>query len=80
MAEEVVLDEKGRILIPKNIRDRLGFHERVRLRLVVEDDKIMITRTVSPEEFIGRMEGCIRNRSPIPKVDPLRLKEIWEKT
>ncbi|GAI00939.1 unnamed protein product [marine sediment metagenome] len=33
----------------------------------------------TPVEFIREMEGCVKEGSPIPKIDPLRLKRIWEK-
>ncbi len=35
---------------------------------------------MSPEEFMGDMEGFIGKDVTIPKIDPLRLKEIWGKT
>jgi AbrB family looped-hinge helix DNA binding protein len=80
MDEKAVLDEKGRVLIPKSMREKLGLHEGVKLKLSVEDGKIVITKLVSPEEFIGDMEGFIGEDTAIPKIDPLRLKEIWGKT
>jgi len=36
-------------------------------------------RPVTPEEFIHEMEGCIKEDSPISKINPLELKKIWEK-
>ncbi len=80
MDEKVMLDEKGRLLIPKSMREKLGFHEGVKLKLTVEDGRIVITKLLSPEEFIGDMEGFIGEDAVIPKIDPLRLKEIWGKT
>ena len=80
MDEKTMLDEKGRLLIPKSMRERLGLHEGVKLKLSIEDGKIVITKLLSPEEFIGDMEGFIKEDTTIPKIDPLRLKEIWGKT
>jgi len=36
-------------------------------------------RPVTPEEFIHEMEGCIKEDFPIPTINPLELKKIWEK-
>ncbi len=33
---------------------------------------------VDPKQFIDRMEGFIKKGSKVQKVDPLKLKEIWE--
>jgi len=79
MAEEVVVDKKGRIVIPRHLRKELGFGEGVKVRLTLEEDRIVLTRSVTPEEFIQKMEGCIKKNSSIPKIDPLELKKIWEK-
>jgi len=75
-AEEVVVDEKGRVLIPKEIRDKVGLKAGGRARLKVEKENIIIIPPVSPEEFIKEMEGCIREGTP--SSDPLKLKKIWE--
>lgn len=47
---------------------------------VVIDRKGRITMTtpISPEEFIREMEGCVKEGSPIPKINPLELKKIWK--
>jgi AbrB family looped-hinge helix DNA binding protein len=74
--EEVTLDGKGRILIPKETRKKLGLQAGGRARLKVEQEKIIITAPISPKEFIKEMEGCIQEGTPI--LDPLDLKKIWE--
>ncbi len=76
---EAVIDKKGRIVIPANLRQRLGLREGAKVKLALERGKIVIMRPVAPEEFIHEMEGCIKEGNPIPRVNPLRLKEIWEK-
>lgn len=76
--EEVVIDDRGRILIPKEIRDRLGLQPGNTARLEVEEGKLIIMPPLSPDEFIKRMEGCITKGEPA--MDPLKLKEVWERT
>jgi len=79
MAEETVVDRKGRVVIPKRMRERLGLHEGVAVKLTLEEERILVMRQVTPERFIREMEGCIKEGSPVPKINPLELKRIWEK-
>jgi len=74
--EEVVIDDKGRVLIPKKFRDKVGLQPGVRARLKIEGKTIVIIPPISPEEFIKEMEGCIKEGTP--SIDPLKLKEMWE--
>ena len=50
--EEVVVDDRGRILIPKKVRDELGLKPGYTARMEVKDDRLVITPPLSPEEFI----------------------------
>jgi len=75
--EEVTIDDRGRILIPKEIRDALGLHPGSSARLEMGKDRLIITPPVSQEKFIKEMEGFITEGDA--KVDPLKLKEIWGK-
>ncbi|MEM3660803.1 MAG: AbrB/MazE/SpoVT family DNA-binding domain-containing protein [Thermoproteota archaeon] len=74
--EEVDVDDKGRVLIPKEARDKVGLKAGGKARMKVENERIIITPPISPEEFIREMEGCIKEGTP--KISPLKLKEIWE--
>ena len=73
--EEVAVDCKGRVLIPKEIREKVGLQPGGKARLRVEKESIIIMPPISPEEFIEEMEGCIREG--IPTIDPLKLKKMW---
>ena len=78
IAEEVTVDLKGRIQIPKAIRDKVGLHVGGKARLKIEKETIVIMPPISPEEFIKEMEGCIKEGAPV--MDPLNLKKMWEPT
>ena len=68
------LDERGRVTIPKEIRDKAGLKSGDKLRLTADKDKVTIEKEVSIEKFIGELKGCIT----VPgEIDPLKLKEIW---
>jgi len=79
MVEEAIVDKKGRIVIPAHLRQGLGLREGTKVKLALEEGKILMMRPVTPEEFIHEMEGCIKEDFPIPKINPLELKKIWEK-
>lgn len=74
--EEVTVDNKGRVLIPKEVRDKVGLQAGGKARLKIEKESIIIMPPISPEEFIEEMEGCIREGTPTIK--PLKLKKMWE--
>jgi AbrB family looped-hinge helix DNA binding protein len=74
--EEVTVDNKGRVLIPKEVRDKVGLQAGGKARLKIEKENIIIMPPISPEEFIEEMEGCIREGTPT--IDPLKLKKMWE--
>lgn len=76
MEQEVTIDEKGRVLIPKEARDKLGLQSGGKARLKIEKEKLIITPPVSPEEFMRELEGCIKEGTPA--TDPLDLKKMWE--
>jgi AbrB family looped-hinge helix DNA binding protein len=73
------VDEKGRIILPKAIRTHLGLSEGSEVVVRLEKEKIVVSRAVEPDEFIRDMEGFVKDDSPLPLVDPLSLKRIWEK-
>ncbi|MGA2385797.1 MAG: AbrB/MazE/SpoVT family DNA-binding domain-containing protein [Candidatus Bathyarchaeia archaeon] len=76
MGTEVVVDSKGRVLIPKNLRDKVGLKAGGKARLQLEKGKIVILPPTSPEDFIREMEGCIKEGTPT--LDPLEIKKMWE--
>lgn len=74
--KEVIVDDKGRILIPKEARDKVGLQAGGKARLKIEKEKIIIMPPISPEAFINEMEGCIKEGTPT--LNPLEIKKIWE--
>jgi len=74
--EEVFIDNKGRVLIPKKILEKVGLQTGAKARLKIEKQRLVILPPISPEEFIQEMEGSIKEGTPT--IDPLNLKKIWE--
>jgi AbrB family looped-hinge helix DNA binding protein len=71
-----MVDEKGRILIPKETREKIGLKTGEKARLKVEKEQLIIMPPITAEEFIKEMEGCITEGEP--SIDPLELKKMWE--
>jgi AbrB family looped-hinge helix DNA binding protein len=74
--EEATVDNKGRVLIPKAFREKVGLQVGGKARLKIEKENIVIMPPISPEEFIKEMEGCIKEG--VPSINPLKLKKIWD--
>jgi len=72
-----IVDDKGRIIIPEDVRKKLGIRKGSKVKVNVNDDKVVITFAISSKQFIEKMEGFIKEGSKVEKVDPLKLKEIW---
>ncbi len=59
MAVRVRVDEKGRITLPKSLREVLNIMPGDELVLDVKGDKIVIEKSVNPFEKLGKLMGNI---------------------
>jgi AbrB family looped-hinge helix DNA binding protein len=75
--EEVKVDAKKRIILPEDIRRKSGVKTGSKLRVSIKDGSIILTKSISPQQFIEGLEGLLRDDSPVQVSDPLKLKEIW---
>lgn len=71
----IEIDDRGRITIPKEERERLGLTPGKKVLIREKDGALIIKRFVSPDKFISELKGCITIKEH--KVDPLKLKEMW---
>ncbi|MDY6773780.1 MAG: AbrB/MazE/SpoVT family DNA-binding domain-containing protein [Candidatus Nanohaloarchaea archaeon] len=67
------VEERGRVLIPKEVREELGLRggEEVRVR---EKDGSVVIKPVRSVDEIEHLRGCVKES----EIDPLELKEMWE--
>ncbi len=72
---QVEIDNRGRITIPKEERERLGLTPGKKVLIREKDGALIIKRFISPEKFISELKGCITIEDH--KIDPLKLKEMW---
>ncbi|MHA1928825.1 MAG: AbrB/MazE/SpoVT family DNA-binding domain-containing protein [Candidatus Thorarchaeota archaeon] len=68
------LDERGRITIPKDIREKMGLKSGDRVRISARKDGVTVEKVIDLNKFIEELCGCITIKGDM---DPLRLKEIW---
>ena len=67
------LDERGRVIIPKEVRDRLGLKPNQHLLVEARNGEIVLKPALNTEKFIAELRGCIQGS----KIKPEELKEIW---
>ncbi len=75
MGKEIEIEERGRVLIPKELREEL--HLKPGQKLIVEKrgKEIVIKPTINKNKFITELKGCIKKS----KIKPMDIKKIWEK-
>ena len=74
---ETRLDSKGRVVIPEDARRRAGLRAGSKVKVSGEKERIIITKSLRPIDFIKALEGALKKGSRAECVDPLKLKEIW---
>ncbi|WP_226039641.1 AbrB/MazE/SpoVT family DNA-binding domain-containing protein [Natrinema sp. DC36] len=74
------LDENGTIALPKRIRGRINLEPGDRVRVDVEDGRIVLRPRLSRSAFADAMRGCLTEESTIedaPSIDPTNLRADW---
>ncbi len=71
------IDERGRVTIPKEIREALGLKTDEKLLIERIGKKIILRPRISEKEFREKLEGCITETNQVSRFSPERLKEIW---
>lgn len=70
---ELFIDERGRVVIPKEIREKLDLKPNQRLIIQLREGEIVLKPTVNAEQFITQLKGCVHGSH----IKPSELKEIW---
>ncbi len=71
-----VFDKRGRVVIPKEIRERLGLMAGQSVLIEVRGEELVLKPALKVETFIAELNGCVRGS----RVRPTALKEIWGTT
>lgn len=67
------IDERGRIIIPKEIRRKLDLRPNRQLKVELKGDEIVVSPVLEVEEIARSLRGCVNGS----KVQAEELKEIW---
>lgn len=70
---EAVIDERGRIVIPNEIRVELKLRPEQRLRILTKGRELVLSPEIGVDEFVSGLKGCVRGS----KLKPEDLKSIW---
>jgi len=58
------VDSKGRIVLPQELRDRLGITPGTEVTIHEEDGKAVVQAEPDPEDVLARMERLVEETSP----------------
>jgi AbrB family looped-hinge helix DNA binding protein len=67
------IDKRGRVVIPKELREKLGLKPEQRIVLELRGDELVLKPALSVEDFIAELKGCIHGS----RIKPEELKRIW---
>jgi AbrB family looped-hinge helix DNA binding protein len=72
----VTVDSKGRVVLPREVRERLGITPGTEVKVREEDGKAVVEPQDDPDEIIERMEELVagipdkRRPTPYRELDP----------
>ncbi|MBI4393109.1 MAG: AbrB/MazE/SpoVT family DNA-binding domain-containing protein [Euryarchaeota archaeon] len=75
------VDERGRVLIPRGIREEQGLAPGSPVIIESTKDGVLLRPALQREEALRRLNGAInvKNRKRgVEPMDPLAVKQIWE--
>ncbi|MEM0271557.1 MAG: AbrB family transcriptional regulator [Thermoprotei archaeon] len=70
---EAVIDERGRIVIPNEVRAALKLRPQQKLRILIRGRELILSPEVEVDEFIAQLKGCVHGS----RIKPEDLKDIW---
>lgn len=76
------VDDRGRVLIPQELRTRSGIEPGQDVRVEIDDEgNLVIQPVLSTDEFLEETTGAINKdtrREEAEPIDPLGFKQMWE--
>ncbi|MDA4137293.1 MAG: AbrB/MazE/SpoVT family DNA-binding domain-containing protein [Thaumarchaeota archaeon] len=74
MGETTKMDDKGRVTVPKQIREKLDLRPDQDLSVELREREIVLKLVPTVKEFSSSLRGCVTG----PTIEPLELKKIWD--
>ncbi|MHB1261286.1 MAG: AbrB/MazE/SpoVT family DNA-binding domain-containing protein [Thermoplasmatota archaeon] len=72
------VDERGRILVPKDLRAQFGLEPGCPVIIEADADGVKLRRAIPRAEALARLTGIIPKSASRPGIDPLDTKHLWE--
>lgn len=76
MDTDIIVDTKGRILIPKEIRERLNIKPGTKLFLKIENDRLVLLKATSVREFQSAIEDFQEKLRKLTK-EPIPTEKLF---
>ncbi|MHA1354531.1 MAG: AbrB/MazE/SpoVT family DNA-binding domain-containing protein [Candidatus Heimdallarchaeota archaeon] len=76
MDSDIIVDTKGRILIPKEIRQRLKIKPGTRLFLKIEDGRLVLLKATSLSDFQSELETFQEKLKKLTS-DPIPTEKLF---
>ena len=76
MDSDVTIDMKGRILIPKEIREKLNLKPGVRLLIKIENGRIILLKSTSLEDFQSEIKSFQQKLKDLT-TEPIPTKKLF---
>lgn len=70
---KVTVEDRGRIMIPKSIREEAGIKGGEKMRVDRRNGEIVLT-PVNEGSSLKELKGCVKETD----INPLDVKKIWE--
>ena len=68
-----VMEERGRILIPKSLREELELKPGKKILIEKRDSEIVLKPAIDLKRFTLELRGCVKKS----KIKPEEIKRIW---
>lgn len=69
---EVTVEDRGRIVIPKDVREKLGIRGGEKMRVEERDGDVVIS-PVKSRSSLKELRGVVKDS----EIEPSKVKEIW---
>ncbi len=70
---QTLLDERGRVVIPKEVREKLDLKPNQSLIVEIRGKEVVLKPVLDVESFIAELKGCVHGS----RIKPSELKDMW---
>lgn len=75
-----LVDERGRVLVPKDLREQFGLEPGCPVIVEADVDGVKLRRAIPRDQALQRLAGAIPRSAGPPPSSALEAKRIWERS